>query len=651
MLLKGIILEMKVKARDFILFAELFAGLVLMEVIFRGATIGFKDSGYLFSETSIIMLMSLAGASLIFFFRAVLPEKPGKIIYICLIAATTVLFLSQTVYYTIFDTYYTLYSFMNGAQVVEFMDVIFGAIWDCIIPFIMITAVGIAVGAEGLKRTAGKPAAFIAAVLCVLCVFASIMISSVKDSDPASPYQALYGTGEIQNSVRSSGLLGAMGIDTWKLAVEFEPSVDVDDPYVSTEPKDNIIEELDFKELAEKETDDTIKVMHEYFGSVEPTEKNDKTGIFKGKNLIFITAESFSDMAIDPEYTPTLYKLKTEGYNFTNFYNPIWGVSTLDGEYVNLLSLVPKPGVWSMKESSENYLPFSLGHQFSDLGYSTKAYHNHSVYYYHRNLSHPNLGYDFKGQDKGYQFTDTWPESDLEMMQQTAEDFLTPDENGEIQPFHVYYLTVSGHLRYSFYTNDMAKKNKEAVKDMDMSDGCRAYMACNIELDKAVECLMEELDEAGELENTVIAIAGDHYPYGLSADEISEFRGHDIETEYEIYQSTMLLWTADMEPETVDKLCCNMDILPTLSNMFGLEYDSRLLTGKDIFSDSEGFVLFKDKNWISEDGTREELKEKDPEKAGAIDDRVADMFNFSSLVLDEDYYSYLKDKISEARRQ
>ena len=77
--------------------------------------------------------------------------------------------------------------------------------------------------------------------------------------------------------------------------------------------------------------------------------KTTRREIFKGKNLIFITAESFSDMAIDPEYTPTLYKLKTEGYNFTNFYNPIWGVSTLDGEYVNLLSLVPKPGVWSMK--------------------------------------------------------------------------------------------------------------------------------------------------------------------------------------------------------------------------------------------------------------------------------------------------------------
>ena len=77
-------------------------------------------------------------------------------------------------------------------------------------------------------------------------------------------------------------------------------------------------------------------------GSITPTKQNDKTGIFQGKNLIFITAESFSDMAVDPVHTPTLYKLMTEGYHFTNFYNPIWGVSTLDGEYVNLLSLVPK---------------------------------------------------------------------------------------------------------------------------------------------------------------------------------------------------------------------------------------------------------------------------------------------------------------------
>lgn len=100
-----------------------------------------------------------------------------------------------------------------------------------------------------------------------------------------------------------------------------------------------------------------------------------------------------------------------------------------------------------------------------------------------------------------------------------------------------------------------------------------------------------------------------------------------------------------MEPETVDKLSSNMDILPTLSNMFGLEYDSRLLMGRDIFSDSEGFVVFKDKSWISERGTRDDLLEEDEEYTSRVDKKVADMFNYSALILDENYYSYLSPYI------
>lgn len=109
---------MKVRAKDFALLAVIFAGLVMMEVVFRGATIGFEATDYLFTEILLITLMSLSCASLIFFFRTAIPGRGGKIVYGALIAAVTVLFLSQTVYYTIFDTYYTVYSFMNGAQVV-----------------------------------------------------------------------------------------------------------------------------------------------------------------------------------------------------------------------------------------------------------------------------------------------------------------------------------------------------------------------------------------------------------------------------------------------------------------------------------------------------------------------------------------------------
>ncbi len=647
---------MNVKVKNLIFAAEIFAALILMQLIFSAFTIGFNSTEHWLAEIAIIGLTSLSTAVLLFILRTWPREKAGKILYGTGMVTATVLFAAQEVYYAIFGTFFTVYSLINSAQVVEFMDVVFINMWREKIAIVLFFAVGITITVRGIKRkfditdeNSGKKKKMmlLTAVLCVASFGASLLPGTVKSNDPMSPYQNIYGTGEIEGAVRCCGLLGAMEIDFFKLVVGWEPSIEADGDYVKPDKNDNVIKKLDFENIADEEDDKTISTMHEYFGSIHPTEKNEKTGIFKGKNLILITGESFTDFAVDPKYTPTLYKLQTEGYTFTNFYNPLWGVSTLDGEYVNLVGLLPKPGVWSMKESVDNDLPFTLAHQFSKEGYVSKAYHNHSIYYYQRDKSHPNLGYDFKGQGREYSFTDTWPESDLEMIDQTTEDFLAPDENGEIQPFHVYYLTVSGHLEYNFFDDDMAIKNKDAVKDLEMSEACKAYMAANIELDKAMELLLERLEEAGELENTVIALAGDHYPYGLDASEISEFRGHDIDTTYEMYKSTFILWTPGMEPETVDKLSSNLDILPTLSNMFGIEYDSRLLMGKDIFSDSEGFVVFKDKNWISEKGTRNELIKKDEKYVEKKDKKVAEMFNYSAMILDEDYYSYLRPYLSD----
>lgn len=656
---------MKIRVLDFALFLETFITLVLMEGLLRLFTIGFEENRYIVTETIIIMAVCASVAALLFLLRNIGSSKAGKVLYSLAMGVIVLFFVSQLVYYGIFSTFFTFYSMINGAQVTEFMGTIFDAIWHVKFQILtmLIVGIGIIVIAvrdgirAGKKEPSGEKSNYsgkssyknkmilvISALLCLLFLGISLMMGSVKDDDPQSPYQALHGVGEIQSSVKCTGLMGAMGLDFWKLITGFEPVIDEEViEEIEPEPNDNVIEGLDFKTLAEKEDDDTIKAMHLHFGNVEPTEQNDKTGIFKGKNLIFITAESFTDFAVDPVYTPTLYKLFTEGYNFTNFYNPIWGVSTLDGEYVNLQSLVPKPGVWSMKESSDNYLPYTLGSQFSGIGYATKAYHNHSVYYYDRDSSHPNLGYEFKGQGREYSFKKTWPESDLEMIDKTTSDFLTPDRNGRIKPFHVYYLTVSGHLNYNFYGNNMAEKNKAFVENMPLSDPCKAYMAGEIELDRAMELLLKRLDEAGQLENTVIALTGDHYPYGLSASEISEYRGHKIDEEYEIYESAFLLWTPEMKPETVDKLCSNMDILPTLSNMFGLEYDSRLFMGRDIFSSCEGFVVFRDKNWISEKGKRSELIGKDDEYVAEMDEKTAKLFNYSTLILDKDYYSYLKE--------
>ena len=114
--------------------------------------------------------------------------------------------------------------------------------------------------------------------------------------------------------------------------------------------EDNTME-IDFNKLIAEAQNDVLKDMHAYFSTKQVTKKNEKTGIYEGYNLILITAEAFSRFSADKDVTPTLYKMLNEGYRFTNFYNPIWGVSTSDGEYVATTGLIPKSGVWSMYKS------------------------------------------------------------------------------------------------------------------------------------------------------------------------------------------------------------------------------------------------------------------------------------------------------------
>ena len=381
--------------------------------------------------------------------------------------------------------------------------------------------------------------------------------------------------------------------------------------------------------------------------------------MFEGYNLVFLTAEGFSPYAVDPELTPTLYKLVNTGFHFSNYYTPIWGVSTSDGEYVACTSLVPKSGVWSFYRSGAqgNDMRFCLGNVFSALGYQANAYHNHTYDYYGRDLSHPNMGYEYKAVGLGLDVKTTWPESDLEMMEKSVDDYIGADH------FLAYYMTVSGHLYYTFQGNSMSTKNRALVENLEMSEEAKAYLACQIELDRALEYLIQRLEEAGKLDNTVIVLGADHYPYGLSEETISEFLGHPVEKTFELYKSNLIIWNSAMEgPIEVEKPACQMDILPTVLNLFGAEYDSRLLMGRDILSDSEPFVLFADTSFITDrcmyragtgdvillDGQYQPLPE-DTEYTlpdGYITEhrvRITNMFKVSAAVLDNDYYRYVPD--------
>ena len=438
----------------------------------------------------------------------------------------------------------------------------------------------------------------------------------------------------------------------------------VEEPSVPEEPVIQPHEfDLDYDMLHELADNDHQLWLADYIQNQTAVNTNEYTGMFEGYNLIYITAEGFCSYAIDEQLTPTLYQMANSGFVCRNYYVPLWQTSTSDGEYINLTGLIPDRQ-HSMRRTSVNVQPFALPAFFASEGVHAYAYHNNTLSYYDRHLSHPNMGYDYKAcklgglnaaewGDKVFAMEDPgqWPASDYNMMVATVPEYVNDER------FHAYYMTVSGHMYYSFTGNAMSSKNKEAVKDLDLSENCRAYIACNIELDKAMENLLDQLEKAGQLERTLICLSADHYPYGLSDAEYEELAGQDLSAGKDKFRNTLILWNAAMEePVYIDKACGSMDLLPTVLNLLGFEYDSRMYAGRDILSDREGMVIFNNRDfvtdslifiekgdvtyWLQDENGNDIVPDAEKEDyLAAARQEVKDRYNFSAYIIQENYYS------------
>ena len=174
-----------------------------------------------------------------------------------------------------------------------------------------------------------------------------------------------------------------------------------------------------------------------------------------------------------------------------------------------------------------------------------------------------------------------------------------------------------------------------------------SYLAAQIELDQALELLIEKLDEAGKLEDTVIALVGDHYPYYLSLDEVNEIASYEKDSVVEINRSNFILWNSAMDMVEVDKVGSQIDVLPTIYNLFGVEYDSRLIIGKDILSTAPGLAIFGNSSWVSDKGTyfassgefvSKDGSEVDSEYVKYMNNVVSNKITMSRYIMKYDYY-------------
>ncbi len=634
-----------------------------------------ENFGFLFPLT---LAMGCLASGTAFLFNG----KGRRIFHIVVLAAAAILFSFHMSYQNNFHSYFSWHTLGQAKDVTEFWkeaSVAAFGVWYLILAFFL-PLIGVCVFGKKLTRDAQKRSLFCAAVCLVFgagCYTGTLWhLKEYGIEDTASPYYGyVYMQKDLEQAYRNYGILNTTRLDIKQLIfgapIEKVDFIDINDlarvsgsdqkavSDVEEQPKEYGWHKMDFDFAKAADTTNNyyLKNMDEYFSQITPTKKNRYTGYFKDKNLIFITAEAFCSKVIDPELTPTLYKMATEGFVFQNFYNSTWGGSTASGEYSNITGNFYTTAN-CLEMSGNTYQPFALGNQFSRLGYKTVAYHNHTYTYYGRDKSHPNFGYDYQGIGNGLEMKACWPRSDKELAEITVDNYKNAPK------FHAYYMSVSGHANYSFTANRMSYMHYQDVpeKYAHYPEDVQAYIACQYELELMLETLVRELEQCGVLENTVFALAADHYPYALTTTGLSKLYGlpeNGIRNNLDLYRNSFILWSASMEePIVIDTPCSTIDILPTLSNLFDLEYDSRLMMGSDILCDGEHFALVKVNgwSWISTQGTYiASMKYFEPnqnctmtqaeldEYIKAMKKIVAAKSTYSLQILELDYYRHIFD--------
>lgn len=684
------------------------SGSPLLSVLFFPLTILYHelllqlfDREYAFFSPALIriFLFSMAAGLAVFLILDLLPwRRAARAIGAVLITLGTVILCIERGCRSMFGVYYGL-GFMGG-MAGDVVGTFASTVWSVtlsIIPFILLSFVPLAVYCllrRAIVYGEGQPGGvriMLAAVL-VICQLAAFLISSLGGAKNYYTYDftantaipqfglvttlrlemeyALFGTPQAPLPVIDPGVLDSEAAG---------PSAEVSGA-VSQEPSNtpvtygyNVLD-INFDALAAGTSDSTLQALHQYLGGLTPSQQNKYTGMFAGKNLILITAEAFSPYLISQELTPTLYRLTHEGFVFNNYYQPNWTQSTSGGEFAMMTGLIPNwfGNLTAFNASADKAMPIALGWQFAKLGYNVPAWHNNGYTYYNRDKTHPNLGYDYQGIGNGLVLpTDQWPNSDLEMMQATVEGYVS-DYVDNATPFHAYYMTVSGHCNYNWGGNAMSKKHQAQAQAAypDASEQVQAYIACNLELEAAMTYLVEQLEQAGIADDTLIVLTSDHYPYQMAAGDVdyyNELRGFtDTERDTSRYRNTLIMWSAAIEePVEVDTPCSSIDIVPTLCNLFGLDYDSRLYSGRDIFatnyeadqaSTCMPLVVFANtgfgNSWITAAGTYEASTGNfTPNEGITVDEGyvrtvsqlVQAKYTYAKQIIQQNYYQVLED--------
>lgn len=504
-------------------------------------------------------------------------------------------------------------------------------------------------------------ALFILLIINIIFYYGSLSVSFMQDKLQIVSNKELFKNPSMQNvAVSQFGVLGYEFLDIKSLIIKEEATVETfvkQEQTGETTDLTRIIDDTAWEAANETEKNKDYKTLNNYFMSKEITSKNDYTGLFEGKNLVVIMLESGGNIIKDyPEYFPNFAKIYNNGWSWENAFSPRNACSTGNNEMTGITSLYPINNTCTVNTYKDNTYFETIFNLFNNANYKTSSYHDYTDHFYVRSIYHPNMGsmnyYDVNklGIKLGSEYQ-PWP-SDKEFIEKATPNFINEDK------FMAWLTTVTTHMTYK-YSSKTGDANLSLFKDETWPITTKRYMSKLKTFDDALGELLAELEASGKLEDTVIMLFADHYPYGLSDDDYAAIAKYDISSNADIDRTPFVIYNPSLEAKKYDEYTSFVNILPTLANLFNLDYDPRLYAGTDLLSDSyQGVVVFSDGSWRTNiayyDATKSKINYIGDEKYTdeeilAINTKVRNEIKMDNLAIKTNYFAYLENILKKNR--
>ncbi len=462
-------------------------------------------------------------------------------------------------------------------------------------------------------------------------------------------------------TINQFGILGFGILDTKSLLNEaqvnytYAINTSTNDNKETNESKKRTVDDTILDKIIENETNQNLNNITNYIKNATITNYNDHTGIFEGKNLIVIMMESANEIIINKDLYPNFYKLYTEGISFKNNFSPRNSCSTGNNEFSGMTGLYTIQNNCTANIYRDNTYFTSIFNLFKNAGYKTSSMHNYTEHYYARSIIHKNLGSDiyYGVQDLGINYYNVYKDwsSDEDFMNAAMDITLN---NNATNPYMLWLTTVSSHQPYGV-SSEEGDKYLSITENSDYSMELRRYMSKLKTLDNSLGILLERLKASNTLDDTVIVLYGDHYPYGLKNSDINSVLSYDL-SDYEVERTPMVIYNSTIKSEVVDKYSSFVNLTPTVANLFNLDYDPRKYMGTDVFSDEYlNIVAFADGSWKNSEAFYDARtasikyytdKTYTTDEIVNINNMVTTKMQVSEAIIRNNYFNYLENAIN-----